>query len=118
VIALTSQTRIFVFTGPTDMRKSFNGLSGLVNEHFDVELLSGHLFLFFNRRRDCVKILAWDRDGLAIWYKRLEAGTFQLSALESGSESLEIDSTKLSLLLSGIDIASAKQRKRYQVAEK
>ena len=65
MIQVASTSRIFVFTEPTDMRKSFNGLSGIVAAHFDVDLLSGHLFLFFNRRRDCVKLLAWDRDGLA-----------------------------------------------------
>lgn len=111
-----SGTRIFLFTGATDMRKSFNGLSGLVGQHFDVELLSGHLFLFFNRKRDCVKIMSWDRDGLAIWYKRLEAGSFQISALGGDDQSLEIDSTQLSLLLSGIDLNTAKRRKRYQAA--
>lgn len=89
-------------------------LSGLVAAHFDVELLSGDLFLFFNRRRDCVKMLAWDRDGLAIWYKRLEAGTFQLPAAEANT--VEIDHTQLALLLSGIDLASAKRRKRYRAA--
>ena len=75
MLTLSSTSRVFVYTGVTDMRKSFNGLSGLVATHFrDVELLSGHLFLFFNRRRDSVKLLLWDRDGLVIWYKRLEKG--------------------------------------------
>lgn len=114
MVSLPAGVRIFVFNHATDMRKSFNGLSGLVAQHFDVELLSGHLFLFFNRRRDCVKILHWDRDGLAIWYKRLESGTFQLPA--GSSESLEIDHTDLSLLMSGIDLSSVKRRKRYKVA--
>lgn len=113
MLSFSSHTRIFVFSGVTDMRKSFNGLSGLVSEHFDIDLLSGHLFLFFNRRRDCVKILAWDRDGLAIWYKRLEAGTFQMPT--SDDESIEIDHTQLSLLLSGVDLASARRRKRFQL---
>ncbi len=110
--------RVFVFTGVTDMRKSFNGLSGLVAKHFDVELLSGHLFLFFNRRRDSVKLLLWDQDGLVIGYKRLEAGSFQVSALGETESSLEIDSTQLSLLLSGIDLSSAKRRKRFQTTRK
>ena len=114
MISLSTGVRIFVWGGATDMRKSFNGLSGLVAEHFDVELLSGHLFLFFNRRRDCVKLLHWDSDGLVIWYKRLESGTFQLPADQDSS--VEIDHTDLSLLLSGIDLASAKRRKRYKVA--
>ena len=101
------------------MRKSFNGLSGLVATHFcNVELLSGHLFLFFNRRRDSVKLLLWDRDGLVIWYKRLETGTFQVAALGDKETSLEIDSTQLSLLLSGIDLASAKRRKRYRTTQR
>ena len=105
MLTLSSTSRVFVYTGVTDMRKSFNGLSGLVATHFrDVELLSGHLFLFFNRRRDSVKLLLWDRDGLVIWYKRLEKGTFQVSALSETENSLEIDSTQLSLLLSGIDL--------------
>jgi transposase len=116
MIQVASTSRIFVFTEPTDMRQSFNGLSGIVAAHFDVDLLSGHLFLFFNRRRDCLKVLAWDRDGLAIWYKRLEAGTFELTPASSQGTSMEIDHVKLSMLLSGIDIASAKRRKRFKVA--
>ncbi len=98
------------------MRKSFNGLSGIVAKHLKVELLSGHLFLFFNRRCDCVKLLAWDRGGLSIWYKRLELGTFELARLRGEGVSLEIDHVKLSMLLSGIDIASAKRRKRFNAA--
>lgn len=116
MLNLAANTRILVYSQPTDMRKSFNGLSGLVATHFDVELLSGHLFLFFNRRRDCVKILAWDRDGLMIWYKRLEAGTFQLPHADRETDTVEIDPTQLALLLSGIELASAKRRKRYQAA--
>lgn len=116
MISLSGTTRIFIYTGSTDMRKSFNRLSGLVAEHFDVQLLSGHLFLFFNRKRDCVKILTWDNDGLALWYKRLEAGTYQLSSLDLTQSSLEIDRATLSMLLSGIDLNSAKRRKRFKVA--
>ncbi len=111
-----TNTRIFVFSTATDMRKSFNGLSGLVSEHFDVKLLSGHLFLFFNRRRDRIKLLYWDRDGLAIWYKRLESGSFQMPHVGAESDTIEIDQTQLSLLLSGIDLASVKRRKRYRAA--
>jgi transposase len=114
MLTLSAVTRVFVFSEPTDMRKSFNGLSGLVREHFEVDLLSGHLFLFFNHRRDSVKILAWDKDGLAIWYKRLEAGSFQIPG--SSQSSLEIDHAQLAMLLSGIDLASAKRRKRYRAA--
>jgi transposase len=112
MLSLPPQVRVFVCTQPTDMRKSFDGLSGLVTEVFQAELLSGHLFVFCNRRRDRLKILAWDRDGLCLWYKRLEAGTFQIPACSGNG--LELDATELSLLLSGIDLASAQRRKRYR----
>ena len=74
---LSAAVRVFLCTRPTDMRKSFDGLSGLVQEFLGQDPLSGHLFLFLNRRRDRVKILFWERDGLVIWYKRLEVGSFQ-----------------------------------------
>jgi transposase len=112
MLSLPPQVRVFVCTQPTDMRKSFDGLSGLVAEVFRVELLSGHLFVFFNRRRDRLKILAWDRDGLCLWYKRLEAGTFQIPAATGNG--VELDATELSLLLSGIDLHSAQRRRRFR----
>jgi transposase len=70
--------------------------------------------LFVNRRRDRIKILYWDRDGLAIWYKRLEIGSFQIPATSAEAVSIEMTPTQLSLILSGIDLRSARQRKRYQ----
>lgn len=114
MLSLPPQVRVFLCTRPTDMRKSFDGLTGLVEEMFGGELLSGHLFVFVNRRRDRVKILAWEGDGLAIWYKRLEAGTFQLPARSSGS--VELDAAELSMLLSGVDLTTARRRKRYRRA--
>jgi transposase len=74
------------------------------------------LTLFVNRRRDRLKILYWDRDGLAIWYKRLETGSFQLPTAAREAVSIEMTPTQLSLILSGIDLRSARQRKRYQRA--
>ena len=74
---LPAAVRVFLCTKPTDMRKGFDGLQGMVREFLGQGPLSGHLFLFLNRRRDRIKMLWWDRDGLVIWYKRLEAGTFQ-----------------------------------------
>ena len=76
MISLPSAVRIFLCTRDIDLRKSFDGLSGLVHDCFGQDPLSGHLFLFLNRRRDRIKLLYFDRDGLAIWYKRLEAGSF------------------------------------------
>jgi transposase len=76
--------------------------------------LNGHLFLFLNRRRDRIKVLYFDRDGLAIWYKRLEAGSFQMpQATEDG---IELQTAQLAMLLSGIDLRTARQRKRFQLA--
>ncbi len=116
---LPASVRVFLCTRPTDMRKSFDGLQGMVQEFLGADPLSGHLFLFLNRRRDRVKILLWDRDGLVIWYKRLEAGTFQqldpsaCSGARSGTAGIELTTTELALLLTGVDLASARRRKRY-----
>jgi transposase len=115
MISLSHSVRVFLHAGPTDLRKGFDALTGLVTTAFSQDPTSGHLFLFVNRRRDRLKILYWDRDGLAIWYKRLETpGTFQLPAVHSDAASIEMTTTQLSLILSGIDLRSARQRKRYQ----
>jgi transposase len=114
MIMLPSAVRIFLCTRPTDLRKSFDGLTGLVQECFGQDPLTGHLFLFLNRRRDCLKILYFDRDGLAIWYKRLEAGTFQRPRTAEGDgDGVELQAAQLAMLLSGIDMRSARQRKRF-----
>ena len=116
---LSAAVRVFLCTRPTDLRKGFDGLSGLVQECFDQDLLTGHLFLFLNRRRDRIKILYFDRDGLAIWYKRLEVGSFQKleptsgAAQLSGSAGVELSVTALALILHGIDLATTRRRKRY-----
>jgi transposase len=116
---LPASVRIYLCTRPTDMRKSFDGLQGMVHEFLGQDPLSGHLFLFLNRRRDRVKALLWERDGLVIWYKRLEAGTFQqldpaaCAGPTSGAAGVELTTTELMLLLTGVDVATARRRKRY-----
>lgn len=112
--------KIFLCTEPTDMRRSFDGLSGMVQTIMKLDPLSGHLFVFRNRSRDSIKILYWDRDGLALWYKRLEEGTFQFptdstNSREADTASAEISESDLTLLLSGIDLQSVKRRKRYSL---
>jgi transposase len=98
MIGLPSQGRIYLHRGPVDMRKSFDGLSGLVRGAFEQDPLSGDLFVFLNRRRDLVKVLYWDRDGFALWAKRLERGRFTLP----GGATQEVDRSALVLLLEGV----------------
>ena len=76
MLNIPASTKIFVCKQPVDMRLSFDGLSGMVHTHFGMNALSGHLFVFFSRKRERVKILAWDVDGFVLYYKRLEKGTF------------------------------------------
>jgi transposase len=121
MIRAAINVQVFVCVQPTDMRKSFDGLSGMVRQILEQDPLSGALFLFRNRSRDRLKILYWDRDGLAIWYKRLERGSFQFPTdLTSSSEvtSCQITSEELSLLLDGIDLGSVQRRPRFALPDK
>ena len=116
MLAISSLVKIYLHAEPVDMRKSFDGLCGIVQAEFARDIRDGELFLFLNRRGDRIKAMYWDRDGIAIWMKRLEQGTFQrplASAASGGISQVEIDATDLSLLLSGIDLNSAKRRQRY-----
>lgn len=118
MIGLPANLKVFLCTQPTDMRRSFDGLMGMTQQLLKQDPLSGHLFVFRNRNRDRLKILYWDRDGLAIWYKRLEQGTFQfptdLLPKEKHAAGVEVTASQLSLLLGGIDLRSVKQRKRWK----
>lgn len=111
MLSFSSRQRYFLYRGVTDMRKGFNGLSGLVREHISHELMSGDVFIFLNKRRDRIKLLVWDRNGFVVWYKVLERGTFEMPV--AGKASLEMSWTDIQLLLEGIEIKSAKRRKRY-----
>lgn len=118
MITLPPAVKIHVCIAPTDMRKSFDGLCGLAEHVLKQDPLSGHLFVFRNRARDRLKVMWWDHDGLAIWYKRLERGTFQLptdlTAANGSRMSAEISASELSLLLGGVELSSVKRRRRYQ----
>jgi len=105
---------IFLYSRPADMRKGFEGLSGIVRQEFEADPLDGSLFLFINRRRDRLKILHFDGTGFWLYYKRLEAGTFEVIAGEGPY--VEIDATQLAMLLGGVSLTSAKRRKRYRRA--
>ena len=114
MLTLPPSTRVFVATKPADMRRSFDGLAGLVRDFLGEDPLSGHLFVFRNRLGDRLKILWWDRDGLAIFYKRLEEGGFSFPAATGESPRLEMSAADLQLVLQGIDPAKVKRSKRYQ----
>ena len=119
MIRLSLGVNVFLCTAPTDMRRGFDGLSGMAESLMQQDPLSGHLFVFRNRNRDKLKILYWDQDGLAIWYKRLEQGTFQFptdgKTQEEVAAGVEISNSELSLLLGGIDLRTARRRKRYEL---
>ena len=112
MITLTTQAAMWLYRQPTDMRKSFDGLAGIVREELQREPADGSWFLFINRRQDRIKILYWDRDGLALWYKRLEAGTFELPP-PGEDAAVQIDATQLSMLLGGVSWTDVKRRKRF-----
>jgi len=117
VLTFPSSIRIFVAMDPVDMRKSHFGLAAIVREQLGVDPLSGHLVVFLNKRRTLAKVLFFDRTGLAILFKRLEAGTFQLPEVDDGVGRAEIDPASLSMILEGIDLRSAVRRRRYRRSE-
>ena len=106
-----SQMKVYVALGSTDMRKSINGLSLLVADQFDLDLFSGSLFAFCNRKRDIVKILYWADNGFCVWMKRLEKDIFRWP--ESEQEVREVSRLALGWLLSGLDLSQAHKRLKY-----
>ena len=113
MLSFPAAIKVSLCTVPCDMRRSFDGLSMLAEHLVQCNPLSGHLFVYCNRRTDRLKILYWDRDGWAIWYKRLEAGTFQYPFSEAGRR--EIAAGELGVLLEGIDLQAGKRRKRFSL---
>lgn len=115
MIHLPASVRVYLCLAPCDMRKSFDSLHALVREHLELDAFAGHLFVFASRRRDRIKILYWDRDGFALWSKRLEEGTYVVPFEDGARERRrEITAQELGALLSGIDLDRTEKRKRYQ----
>src|SRR6185437_7822589 len=111
------QLRIFLCTKPTDMRRNFNGLTGMVRKSMMLDPLSGHLYIFRNQRGDRLKVLYWDGDGLAIWYKQLQRGSFRFPDLQNySSAGLEIDHSTLRMILDGIDLSTIRRQNRFKVS--
>ena len=113
MFSLTSSFRYYLYRGPTDMRKSFDGLSGLVQGQLKRNPTSGEVFIFINRRRNKVKLLRWEQGGFILYYKRLEAGTFELPVFRNDAVSCQMSWSTLMLMVEGISIEKSKKRKRY-----
>jgi transposase len=114
VLTLPPSTRVFVATQPADMRRGFDGLLAIVRDFLGhVDPFAGHLFVFRNKRSDRLKVLWWDRDGLALFYKRLEIGSFSFPAAAAAVRQIEMTAADLQLLLQGIDPAKVQRSKRY-----
>ena len=108
--------RFFLCSDATDMRKGFDSLAHLVESSLTLDPMSGHLFVFRSRRGDRIKILYWDRDGLALWYKRLEKGCFRFPAATTtdASKGVEVKAADLMMILDGIDLSSVRRQRRYE----
>ena len=118
LFGISGNARLFLFCLPVDMRKGFDGLSGLVINKLRQNPLSGDIFIFINRTRNLVKILVWDQTGFAIWHKRLEQGTFEMPKIEKSQTSLEISRQKLMLILEGISLKNIQTRKRFSLEKR
>ena len=112
-----SSTRIWLCTGPTDMRRGFDRLAEQAHTVTRQDPQSGHLFVFRSRGGDRLKLLHWDKDGYCLWYKRLEEGTFKLPKTRADQASVELRASELAMILDGIDLASVKRVKRYRREE-
>jgi transposase len=111
MLSLPASVRVFAAREHVDFRKGFDGLCQIVRDHFGDDPLSGHLYLFFNRRRNRVKILMWDRNGFWLLYKRLERGVFE--RIGGDEDKMEIDRARLAMLLDGFDTKSSKIRRHF-----
>jgi transposase len=114
MLMLSPAVKIFLCVQATDMRRSFDKLAEMTRSVLAQDPLSGHLFVFFNRPRDRVKILFWDRSGFCLYYKRLEEGSFRVPALDKGSA--QINTAELALILEGIELAGSRRQKRFSLS--
>jgi len=114
MFALSPENRFHLYSQPTDMRKSFDGLSGLVQNILGRNPGNGDVFIFINKRRDKIKLLHWQGSGFILYYKRLEQGTFELPRYHSSVGSITLDYARLVMIIDGLSIENVQKRKRYQ----
>ena len=113
MLNIPSAVKIYLAAEPTDMRRGFDGLSAMVTGRGQ-DVYSGHLFAFVSRRRDRVKVLAWDRGGFVLWYKRLERGRFRLPVIAPMAKPVELDSGQLAMLLDGVDLQKVSRNRAWK----
>lgn len=114
MFGLSSNHRYSLYSGPTDMRKSFDGLAGLVRNELGRNPQSGEVFLFINKRRDRIKLLHWSDSGFTLYYNRLEGGTFELPKYDLEASAIKLSYTQLVMLIGGVSIKNIVRRKRWK----
>lgn len=114
MLHLSTSCRYFLYTGHADMRKSFDGLCGMVTTQMALHALGGSVFIFMNRRRTQVKLLLWEGDGFSIYYKRLEKGTFELPGMPAAAAAVPLDARQLQFILQGVSLRKIVYRSRLQ----
>jgi transposase len=113
MFSLSSALSYFLYRNPVDIRNSFDGLSGLIQNELGRDPLSGEVFIFMNKRRNQVKLLRWEQGGFILYYKRLETGTFELPNQDSDSTTCSLQWSTLVLMIEGISMKNIQKRKRY-----
>lgn len=113
MFSLSSSQQYYLYRGATDMRKSFDGLCGLVQNKMHRQVMTGEVFIFVNRRRDKIKLLHWEAGGFVLYYKRLESGTFELPHYEHGDNCCRMEWSKLVMMIDGISMGNIQKRKRF-----
>lgn len=115
MLHLNSSTVYYWYNGAVDMRKGFDALCGMVNEYCRANVLQGGVYIFVNRKRNQVKLLSWEGDGLAVYYKRLEKGVYELPSIAPNSTCATIDAVRLQLILQGIVLNSVRKKIRFSL---
>lgn len=116
MLSVPSSVKIYLYSQAADLRRGYDGLAAIVQSSMNEDPLSGSLFIFVNKRGNRIKLLYWDRDGYAIWMKRLEVGSFEIPKPDDPkSTSVKMTASQLSLILDGIELSSVRRRKRFQL---
>jgi transposase len=114
MLGLSANLRYYQCCGPTDMRNGFDGLAGIVRNNLGKDPVSGDIFIFLNKPLTHIKLLYWDGDGFALFYKRLEKGRYQRCTVVN-SPSKEIKREELMMLLEGLSFDKMRQKKRFKI---